>query len=333
MISIRKFLALDSEANQALVHVLRLVTESLNQYAGADDSEECARFRETARILLDGLAEGTSEPELLVRAGAMVKGFEEYTHRIRKHQRMQTADLLNMVKMLTSTVKAVTAASNSSLNVLGEIEQRIATVSELEDVRVIKSRLGDCLAEIRKEAKRQQQEAAETIDELNQGLEDARKRAAGMESESRDAITGLAQRSEAEAAIGEAGQTGERAYAAVLVLDRLQIINARFGREVGDEIISAFTRMVRKQLAPGDRLFRWAGASLLAMLPRPGNIDAVRMEIARVMATKLEHIIQTPSRSLMVPVSARWTLFPVMAATRLICQKIDTFAATPALRD
>lgn len=332
MISLRKFLS-NAETDQALVHVVRLLTESLNQYAGVDDSEDCARFRQTTQEFLDGLVEGTSEPELLVRAGAVVKGFEEYNHRARKHQRMQNAELLNMVKMLTSTMKAVTATSNSSLNVLGDIEQRITTVSELEDVRVIKARLGDCLAEIRKEAQRQQKQAAETIDELNRGLDQARKRAAGIESESRDEITGLPQRSEAEAAISHAGQTGERAFAAVLVLDRLQILNARFGREVGDEILSAFTRMVRRQLAPGDRLFRWAGAALLALLPRPASIDAVRMELARVMATKLEHIIQTPSRSLMVPISARWTLFPIMAATRLTCQKIDTFAAAPALHD
>ena len=91
--------------------------------------------------------------------------------------------------------------------------------------------------------------------------------------------------------------------------------------------------MVQKQLATDDRLFRWGGPALLALLPRTDNIEIVRSEVGRIMATRLEHTIETPSRSMLVPIAARWTLFPMMAAPRLMFQKIDAFAAMPASRD
>ena len=239
-----------------------------------------------------------------------------------------------MVKMLASTVKVVSAAGDSNTGVLGDIEKRIEVVSALDDVRVIKARLSDCLIDIRREAERQHTANGEIIEQLTHELNQARKLVAGQQGgNARDLITGLPLRPEAEAALAQSGRAGVRAYAAVFVLDRLQILNVRFGREAGDETLVAFACMVENHLAAGDRLFRWGGPALLAILPRADSIESVRSELGRMMATKLEHSIRTPSRNIMVPITASWTLFPMMAASRLMFQKIDTFAAAPASRE
>jgi GGDEF domain-containing protein len=334
VISIKQFLSLNTEADQALVHVVRVLIEGIGHQIAGGDADDCARFRETLQEFSDALIDGTSRAELLVRAGSVLNGFEEYNHRALKQQRLQTAELQNMVKMLAYTVRAVSAASSSNVGILGDIEQRIAVASELDDVRIIKAKLSDCLTDIRREAERQQKEAAETIEQLNHGLNQARKRApVPHDDDAPDPITGLPPRPEAEAALAQAGHGGTRAYAAILVLDRLQIVKQRFGREVGDEILAAFTRMVRTQLGPEDQLFRWSELALLALLARPDSLESVRNEVGRLMATRLEHTIQTPSRSILLPVSARWTLFPVMASPRLIYQKLDAFAAAPTSRE
>jgi len=204
-------------------------------------------------------------------------------------------------------------------------------VSELEDVRIMKVRLSDCLADIRTEAERQEMQMGETIEQLSQGLDQARRGLAGVEE--KDAVTGLPGRSEAEAVLAQAGRAGPQAYAAVMVLDRLQTLNARFGRQAGDEVLMEFAGMVQRQLDPNDRLYRWSGPALLAFLPRAESLEMVRNEIGRIMETRLEHSIQTPSRDILVPIAARWTVFPMMAAPRLFYQKIDTFAAQPTARD
>jgi len=120
----------------------------------------------------------------------------------------------------------------------------------------------------------------------------------------------------------------------MMVIDRMQILNLRYGRDVGDQILFEFAAMTQQLLTVEDRLFRWGGPALLAIMRRPGaSIGSVRSEVGRIMQTKLEHMIQTPSRSVMIPITARWSLFPVMAAPRLMYQKLDSFAASPTLNN
>jgi len=315
------------------MHVVRILIEGIGQHAIAADADEGARFRESVKEVSDALVDGVTTAELLVHTGTVLKGLEEHNYRVTRYQRVQTTELQNMVKMLTSTVGIVSSASNANISILGDIERHIAHVSELDDVRLMKAKLSDCLADIRREADRQQKETGETIERLNEGLTQAREHCASeSKGEPPDPITGLPLRPEAEAAIAQSGRAGPRAYAAVMVLDRLTVLNQRFGREVGDEILVEFTRMVQKQLEPEDQLFRWDGPALLALLPRPASLERVRADVGRLMENKLEHTIQTPSRSILIPISARWTLFPMMAAPRLMYQKIDVFAANPGTR-
>ena len=129
-----------------------------------------------------------------------------------------------------------------------------------------------------------------------------------------DVITGLPLRAAAEAALADAGRKGTRAYACIIVLDRLATLNQRFGRDVGDEIMIKFVGAVKQSLGPEDRIFRWGGTAFLALLPRSDSIENVRKDVVRTVTMRLEHMIQTESRSIMLPIAARWTLFPMMGA-------------------
>jgi GGDEF domain-containing protein len=338
VISIKKFLSQNNDeandedrADPALMHVVRGLVQGIGEHAVAGDPEDCARFRESIRVVSEDLAGEISSADLLVHTGSVLKALEGHNRRTARHQRLQTAELQHMVQMLTSAVGAVSALSEANIGRLNEIEKQVASASELGDVRVIKAKLSDCLCDIQKEAERQRKETGDTIVKLSLGLNHARKQAA--EIAARDPVTGLPRRPEAEGALAEAVRMETNAFAAVLVLDRLQILNNRFGREVGDEILVAFTRHVQKLLTPEDQLFRWSGTALLAFLPRESGIERVRGEVGRMMETRLEHTIQTPSRSILLPVAARWSLFSMITATRLMYQKIDTFAALPVARD
>ena len=147
----------------------------------------------------------------------------------------------------------------------------------------------------------------------------------------RDPLTGLPERAEAEAALAEPvkGQT----FAAVLVLERLQSVNRKFGVEIGDQILAEFARLVRKNVPAEDRMYRWGGPTLVVLMTRPATIDRVRMEVAGIMDGKWEKTIQTASRSILLPITARWALMPMMAAPRLLYHKIDVFAAAPGVGD
>jgi GGDEF domain-containing protein len=304
------------ESEQTLIRVIRILVQGIGQHAIEGDPDESTLFPESINGLSDSLVDGI-EPE-------------DYTRRTAKRQSLQTAELKNMVQMLTATVGGISAVSNANVSILGEIEKQVASASELNDIRTMKGKLSGCLAEIKKEAERQASETSDTVERLSIELAQVRHRSASLrQGEEKDATTGLALRPEAEVALA-GWPPGSRAFVALLVFDRLPVLNQRFGRDVGDEILVAFAKMLQQRLKPPDQLFRWGGPAFLALLPREASIDIVRTEIGRLMNAKVEHTIQTRSLSILIPLTGRWCLFPLMSAPRLMYQKLDAFAADPA---
>jgi GGDEF domain-containing protein len=317
---------------------VRSLVQGIGQHAIAGEADDCARFRQNIRDISTALAEEVEPERILEQANSVLKELEEYNRHATWFHRFQTIELQNMVKMLTSTVGTISAASQSNVRILGDIERQVAVISELDNVRMMKARLSTCLTDIRQEAQRQQLETGKTIQELRRRLDsdekpstsDAGERAAIERA--KDLVTGLPRRGEAEAALIESANIGARTYAAAMVFDRLQLLNARFGRQAGDEILGAFTRMVQRHLNPEDRMFRWDGPVFVVLLPRLASLEQVRREIGDVIENKLEHTIQTASRSVLIPITARWNLYPVTESPEVIFQKIDDFAASPTVR-
>jgi len=64
---------------------------------------------------------------------------------------------------------------------------------------------------------------------------------------------------------------------------------------------------------------------LVGILARPNRLERVRDEIGRIMEVKYEHTVRTASRTILLPISIRWALFPMMAVPRLLTQKIENF--------
>jgi GGDEF domain-containing protein len=334
VITLKQFLSAGQEADHTPMHVVRLLVQGIGQHAATGDSEESTSFREKMKEASDTLIDTINPSDLLVRSGWVLNELEQHTRRGEKVHRLQNAELQNMVKMMAAALSTVSATSKVNISKLSEIAKNVGVASELNDVRLIKSKLSECLIDIQEEAKRQQTEIAETIQQLREGLDRAPDEPGRAgHAKTADSVTGLALRPDAEAAIAEAARSHGISFVAVMVLERLQILNARFGREAGDEILATYSQMVKKSLTSQDQLFRWGGPALVAVLARQKSLPLVRSEFTHIMETKLEHNIQTPSRSVLIPVSAKWCLYPMMAAPRLLIQKIDEFAATPALRE
>ncbi len=332
MISIKRFLSQD-ETGTTLAQVVRLLVRGINEHAIFGEAGEASRFRDHARRFAAKFEHGVDPDHLLTDTGALMDAFEEHNLLVSRHWSMQAIELQHMVQMLTATVRTVSSASTVNVAKLGEIEKQVTSLRQIDDVRMIKTRLSDCLDDIRKETERQRSETRETIEQLSQGLEQVRSHSVEIGALPNDAVTGLPQRQAAEAALTAASQESGQCYAAVLAVDRLQALNVRFGREVGDAVLAAFARMARAKLEDGDRVYRWSGPALVALLPRTSSLERVRIEIGRIAETRLEHTIETPSRSIMLPITARWTVLPMMAAPRLMFQKIDAFAAAPGTRE
>ncbi len=318
----------DNETEQALMRVIQLLLQGMGLHVVEGDPDDHTEFRHEIDQILQRFEEATSTTELVVQAKSALSALEVHNRRTLSYLRLPAMELQTMVKMLTSTVGAIAASGDENVRRLRDIEKQVEFASLIEDVRLIKTRLGACLDEIRREAERQRDETGRTVEQLSQGLGGTQKA-----PPTTDEATGLPARSRAEEAIAQACRDEAQAYAVAVQIDRIQIFNARFGYEVGDEILRHIAGFLRQQLHEKDLLFRWSAPTLVALLFRPHRLERVRDEVGRIMEFKYEHTVQTSSRTVLLPISARWAVFPMMASPPLLWQKIDSFSRFQGTRD
>jgi GGDEF domain-containing protein len=128
----------------------------------------------------------------------------------------------------------------------------------------------------------------------------------------------------------EAAASGRCCYAVALVAARIRIVNARFGVGAGDRMLQRLSDHFREGLMPQDRLFRWRGPSFLVLMERAAQIVEIRRSIARMANASLEEHIEMDSRSITLPISAAWSVFPMASAGKDIVQRIDQFVDSQA---
>ncbi len=159
-------------------------------------------------------------------------------------------------------------------------------------------------------------------------MEEARSRALAELSNGPDPVTGLPPRRIAEEAFDQACGQDKQAFVLVVVIDRIQVLNHRFGHDVGDEIMRHFTDFLQTQLPSPDRLFRWTGPAIAGLLYRSSRMERVRDEVARILETKCEYTVRTSSRTILLPISVRWAIFPLVASPCILAQKLENFISS-----
>ena len=326
MISLARFLNIDREQAEACFRIITLLLEAISQHAVEGDEAELAKFRKDVSDALNRMVPDTAAPDLLIAAGSVTHNLEQYNRRISQSVHQRNAEMQNIISMLTQAMISVTDSGQRSSTRLQEIEKQLVSASMIEDVRVLKARLGECLENIREERKLQNEQATKVVHQLQKTIEQAPKPEAP--GKGLDQATGLPDRAAAETALAECAAANEPAYTLVFIADRVQLINARFGYAAGDEVLKTIQTHVQTNLRPEDQLFRWRGPSFLALLKRSDPVDCVRAEITRIVASRLQKTFDIGNRSVLLPIAMQWALFPVSSASRLLVHKIDHFVAT-----
>lgn len=332
-ISIRRFL--DSRPDQlaeALLRMARLMVQGIELHAVKGDAADYEKFRADMRRVHDSLAERPAASEVLVMAGTVVKAMEEYNSRASRYIHVQCAELQAMVGMLTKTMTSLATGSEVSVVRLQAVERQLHKASMIEDFQTARLHLSECLENLRAEVVRQKEESARTVTEMKAELAKSHERVAASLPSSqverrKDPVTGLPQRQNAEQALLEGAQQNRRLYAVIFAIERLELINQRFGYAAGDQVLQLFCQHVAQQLSRSDRLFRWSGPAMLALLERDGPPRQVREEVVRITAQRLEKTIVVGTRSVLLPVGASWTIFSVadIRPVQLLFHQLDQF--------
>ena len=337
MISFKPYLfgQKDKDADSAYRRIISLFLQGIALHAVEGEKNDYDRFRADIDEFGKKITPDTPMSELLVAVGASLRAMEDYNRRTSKVIHRQNSELQNMVSMLTRTVITIGSSGESSVHKLQEIEKSIERTRMLEDMQLLKLRLGECLEAVREEALRQKTEGQTTLESLKKEVENSRERvgsvaAAAMEL---DAATGLPSKKEALKAIQAAVESPPNKFLAIAVISRVQAVNARFGYAIGDQVLSTFAKHFKDNLGAQDQVFRWHGPAIIAVLERDDRLEKVRAEIRRFAEVKLEKTAEVGNRTILLPISASWSIFAVAPPTEELLKKMEAFTAAQVPRD
>jgi GGDEF domain-containing protein len=220
-----------------------------------------------------------------------------------------------LIRMLTGSIRALSAASEEALRSFADIEEEIIAALELEDLECVKPQLAECLERIQRETavRPPRPEPAES-----------------PAAPALDLVTGLQERHAAEAALERACYSQIPTCVVVIVLDSLPTINMRFGRNTGDALLQVFAEHLRNILPTDEELFRWTGPAFVALLRQPRRALRGREGFARLLEQKFEHTIQMPSRDIHLSPAKRYAILEIGSTPAALFEEIDKFIS-PAL--
>jgi GGDEF domain-containing protein len=332
MISLKKLWSAAEPApfanNEDPLRVIRLLLQGIGLHAVEGDRAEYEKFRKDMQEILDAVEGNPSNGELLVTTGSALKTLESYNQNTSRYLRMQGAELQHMIAMLTRTVATLGAGSDRSVTRLREIEGQLVKASEIEDARMLKVRMEQCLESIRDETQKQRAESSRLVEGLQHDILQTQERMRTVAVAPTDPVTGLPLRPDAEAALAEAAAGVKPAYVVMLAVDRIALINGRFGYAAGDQALKLYVEGLRPRLSAGDRIFRWSGPAFVVLVERPERLERVRDQFRSVVPAKTEKNLQVANRTAMVSLSATWTVFSVVAPVVDLIEQLDKFLAT-----
>jgi len=312
-----------------IIDHLKILIRGIALHAIEGDAEDLKQLQQRLSGIADTLSVDSSPDDLLVGIGKTLRALEEYNRRAAVIFKGQVEELRGMLSTMTATVMFITSSSETSVKQLSVIESKLQRAATLEDTRMVKTQLTDCLTLVRSEALRLQTESRSKVNALKSDVERLSNRLKSVSTdESEDAVTGLRGRSSAEEMITTRIAAGKEFLVALFMLDRLASINGRFGRLVGDDILVTGAQTLAQKLA-GVTLYRWSGPAFVAVFDPSVNLAQAETRATQAAALRLEKNIEADNRSVLIVVTASCHLQRVSSklAPDAVFRNMDSFLA------
>jgi GGDEF domain-containing protein len=300
----------------ALVRVVSILLQGVVRHSFESDSADAAAFQTSLRKVRTEFEQAVDEDSALLLAGSAVRLMEDYNQSAQSRAAERRQELESAVVMVSEALLDIAGATVETRVRMKEISADLASAGGVDELRTARKKLAEAVGRIR--------------DDYSHPLKKFGKEIPRGDV---DSVTGLPDYGFGAGAIAEVWHRREDFYAAIFAAERLESINARFGYQAGDEILMLLSRRAAQSLTPADRLFRWRGPCVAALMKRNAPEALVASELNRVTSTKIEHAITLRERQVMLPVSMSWNLFPLHASSEIgdLLGRMNSFAAGRAL--
>jgi diguanylate cyclase (GGDEF)-like protein len=268
------------------------------------EQEEAARHRQALRQIRTGLDSETDARSLQAAKAALESELRRYGQQARQAIRRKETDVREILAMLAKATAAMTDQNDRHTADFRGLATELEAVSELETLSQIRQRLAHGVRRLKECVDSMVQENRASVDRLQDELKVFRRRLEQAEAAaSTDALTGLANRREAEKTIRLRIDAGRSVCIMLFDLNGFKNINDRHGHTVGDQVLKAFAQRLSAQYRSGDVVCRWGGDEFLAILAGTPP-DAVGRAAAVASGVHGPYQVQTERGTLSVDVSA-----------------------------
>lgn len=294
---------------------LSVLLEGIALHALPSSPQELAAFVETIADLSYEVQTSTSPERTVILAGAAVRSLADHNRAVRElfgSRQQELEEMRQVIDILAGFLTRAGLVNRETADMIGKILASSAiatrgfTAPRNLELSALRTQLSECLSDSLDMAKHIVAPPAED-----------------------DPATGLPGSGAAMTALASCWGRRTEMCAAVFGVERMASINARFGFGAGDELLRKLSAYLSEALGPADRLFRWRGPHLLALMPRDIALGSPRMEVSRIAAWRSEHALNVRNREALVSVSLFWEIFPLGDFTGIgdLIPAIDEFLA------
>lgn len=312
MISIMKYM--DKASNSSVVDELmdmhqRLV-KAIGRCAIRVDHASGIRFHAEIRRIWNTLTEATTLSDLRAASESAEKAMEEYNWATLELIDARHQELQQMVGVLTGAVEELANGNDRSVTKLRAIERQIEQASAIEDIRILRAKLTECVDQLRREVTRQHEESGRVVAEVR-GTPKGNCQQTGVDNtkfEAHDPVTGLSGRLAAQQTIQNAISGKAEFCVAAFVIHRIDLIGRRFGQAVSDGVMRSFSAHLRKDLSMARQSFRWNSSTILVFVEGTPATPRIKGEIRQFASTYGNEIVDTGHHTVLLPLGMVWTI-------------------------
>ena len=348
IVSIKKFFEPETPKPENYIRFIQFLLNAISVHAVEANEIELTRFRQEVSNISETLSVRSTAKEIEVALGFVMRAVAGYNRIAARMTRAHVNELQAMLNMMSNTIAFLSDSSKTGVEQLQAIERNLQRASTVGDVRVLRSKLNDCLVLVRKESLRLRDEshshiaalqakvietanhvrtAGITLPEVPPAAPRGRTRVLSPDF----ALMGLPGREAAEELISSNISRGREFFVTLFVIDRFAFIDGRFGSGVCGEMLLLLKEYLGEQLKSGS-LFKWS-APAFAVIDEACQPQVVtESQMMRIASKRFEKTIQEDRRTALFPITCSCMVRKVSDIDSLehIAEILDDFVVTKA---
>ncbi len=300
MISIRKHierLTGEDKVRRAYRRMLEAILHTTREHILVTDAEEHTWFCTNLENFADRLREDQSVTNVEVVGALVTKTLTDHYAKLSRQTESREQELKRIISLLAESASSLDNENKQFYTHLRQTVQGFQNISQLEDIAFVRKKLSEQVSHLHETVGRQEVVSGNLVVRLQAELDSARTEIDALtQATVTDPLTQLPTRRAAEKLIREKIERQEPFSVAMAVIERLDVVNLRYGAQLGDTVLRRFSGTLKTQLPKRAFLCRWGGPAFVVLLDNTSAAD-LKAAVQKVLAAIATQPVETEGRS------------------------------------